>query len=105
MGMIVFSFIIMSMINVWETDLEHTIIVHLLQGESKALSQHSVKPALHDGRHAEPVQRELWGENNIVPWLNKNKEVELAYKANFNAFPSWNQQTCLYTRCSSNCIM
>lgn len=44
---------------VFHTDLEHTVVVHLLQGESEALSQHTVQPALHDGRHAEPVQREL----------------------------------------------
>lgn len=44
------------------TDLEHTVIVHVFQGEGKALRQHSVKPTLEDGRNAEPVQRELHKE-------------------------------------------
>lgn len=48
-----------TVVPVFHTDLEHTVVVHLLQGESEALSQHTVHPALHDGRHAEPVEREL----------------------------------------------
>lgn len=46
-------------INVWETDLEHTFIVHVCQGKCEPLRQHSVKPTLQDGRDAKPVQREL----------------------------------------------
>lgn len=45
-----------------ETDLEYSIIVHLFQGEGEALSENSVHPALHDGRHTEPVQWKLRGE-------------------------------------------
>lgn len=46
-------------IKVWETDLEHTLVVHVLQGKCEPLCQHSVKPTLQDGRDAKPVQREL----------------------------------------------
>lgn len=60
------------------TDLEYTIIVHLLQGESKALCQHSVYPALHDGRHTEPVQRKLQKETQHVT-LILNRMVESVF--------------------------
>lgn len=46
-------------IKVWETDLEHTFIIHVFQGKCETLCQHSVKPTLQDGRDAEPVQGEL----------------------------------------------
>lgn len=50
----------------WDTDLEHTIIVHVLQGEREALCEHSVYPALHDGGHTEPVEWELQEETTVT---------------------------------------
>ena len=48
------------------TDLEYPVVVHVLQGEGETLCQHSVHPALHDGRHTEPVQRKLQQETQHV---------------------------------------
>lgn len=41
------------------THLEEPGVVELRDVESEALAQHPVHPALHDGRHTEPVEREL----------------------------------------------
>lgn len=43
-----------------EPYLEQTGIVESWDVEGKAPAQHPIHPALQDGRHAEPVQRELW---------------------------------------------
>ena len=39
--------------------LEEAVVVEAREVEGEALAQHPVHPALQDGRHAEPVQREL----------------------------------------------
>lgn len=48
------------------TDLKNPIVVHVLQGESKALGQDTVYPALHDGRNTEPVQWKLQEETKRI---------------------------------------
>lgn len=49
------------------TYLEKTGIIESWEVEGKALAQHPVHPALQDGRHAEPVEREL----GTTPRTNK----------------------------------
>ena len=39
--------------------LEEAVVVEAREVEGEALAQHPVHPALQDGRHAEPVEREL----------------------------------------------